>query len=160
MSLTLHPVTSDSEFDDIIDCEWTAYETPYNSVWKFLYPVFGSTANDRSAAIQESKQRQLELHHSKQSSHWLKVTDDETGTVAGAAQWSVFNENPFKDLPSGMTCSWWPEGPKRTMVDEYLAQIMGPRLERMSKPHLCKYDHLSINHDYDRTTSKVSALHG
>ena len=138
MSLSLHPVTSDSEFDDIIECEWTSYETPYNPVWTFLYPVLGPEASDRDAAIEESKTRQLQLHHSNSSSHWLKVIDNQIGMVAGAALWKIHKENPYKNLPEGMSCVWWPEGPKREMADEYMRQVMGPRMARMSKPHLCK----------------------
>ena len=139
MPLSLLLVTSDAEFDDIIDCEWTSYETPHNPAWKFFYPAWGPNPSDRAAAIQESKTRQIKFHHSKPSSNWVKVVDDDTGKVVGAALWHIYEEDPFKNPPDEkMTCFWWPEGPKRDMADQMMRQVMRPRVERMSKPHLCK----------------------
>ncbi|KAL8720359.1 MAG: hypothetical protein Q9181_007923 [Wetmoreana brouardii] len=137
MPLSLHPVISDSEFDKLIDCEWASYETPHNPAWKFFYPIWGPTPEDRLAAIEESKRRQLQLHHTRPSSHWVKVINDDTGAVVGAALWLVFETNPYEHPPEEKaTCFWWPEGPKRQMADEIMRQVMGPRVERMSKPHL------------------------
>lgn len=140
MSLSLHYVTSDSELDEIIDCEWTSYETPHTSAWKIFYPIWGPSPSDRAAAIQESKERQLALHRFRAGvSNWIKVVDDSTGKVIGGAQWCLFDKDPYKNRRGmEMTCFWWPEGPKRKMADEMLGQLMGPRIERMSKPHLCK----------------------
>lgn len=140
MSLSLHQVTSDSDFDEIIDCAWTSYETPHNAAWKFFHPIWGPNPSDRTVAIQESKKRQLEFHHSRPGiSNWVKVVDNGTGTVAGAALWCFFEKDPYKDHPEKkMTCFWWPAGPKRMMADEMMGQVMGPRIERMRKPHLCK----------------------
>ena len=139
MTLSLQVVSSDAEFDDLIDCEWTAYETPHNSAWKFLYPVWGSAPEDRAAAMQESKQRQLESHHTKPNSNWLKVVDNDTGAVVGGALWYVYEKNPYQDFSmKDVTCTWWPEGPKRQMADDMMVQFITPRVERMAKPHLCK----------------------
>ena len=73
------------------------------------------------------------------SSHWIKVVDDENDKkVVGAALWHVYEESPFAKPPEHeMTCYWWPEGPKRVMADQVMGQMMGPRVARMNKPHLC-----------------------
>ena len=73
------------------------------------------------------------------SSHWIKVVDDENEKkVVAAALWHVYEESPFVKPPEHeMTCYWWPEGPKRVMADQVMGQMMGPRIERMNKPHLC-----------------------
>ncbi|KAL8946892.1 MAG: hypothetical protein Q9222_006771 [Ikaeria aurantiellina] len=136
--LSLQLVNSNAEFHAVIDCEWEAYENPHNPAWKFFYPIWGNDASSRAAAIQESLDRQIKLHHSRASvSNWIKVVDEDTGEVAGAALWLVFEENPYAEWPKEKpTCTWWPEGPKRAMADEIMGQVMVPRLERMSKPHL------------------------
>ena len=138
MTLKLQEVTSDSEFDDIVPLQWTSYETPFNPFLILFCPTRGTGPTAREESMQESKERQAQWHHADPSSHWIKVVDD-AGTVIAAAQWNVYDSDPFaKRSEEPFTAYWWPEGEGRQFAEAALGQWLGPRMERMRKPHLRK----------------------
>lgn len=138
MALKLQEVTSDSEFDDIVPLQWISYETPFNPFLILFCPTRGSGPTARADSMQESKERQVQWHNLDPTSHWIKVVD-ENGTVIAAAQWNVHDSDPYAKPPDEpFTAYWWPEGEGRQLAEAALAQWLGPRTERMRKPHLCK----------------------
>lgn len=148
MHLSLHLVTSDAEFKEVVHSERIAYETPYNPVFTLFCPIIGDHETARAESLEEAETRQLQWHRSDPSSHWIKVVDDDkNGKVVGAALWHVYEESPYAKPPEHeMTCYWWPEGPKRLMADQIMGQMMGPRVGRMNKPHLCKFTFSLTSH--------------
>lgn len=138
MRLSLQEVSWDDEFKEIVHCERTAYETPYNGVFTLFCPVIGNHESARAEALEEAENRQRQWHKSDPTSHWIKVVDEDNGDkVAGAALWHIYEASPYAKPPEHeMTCYWWPEGPKRAMADQAMGQMVGPRIERMNKPHL------------------------
>jgi hypothetical protein len=44
------------------------------------------------------------------SSNWIYVTDEETGSVIGGAQWNIYKENPYVKETAMLTPYWIPEG--------------------------------------------------
>ena len=70
----------------------------------------------------------------------------------GAALWHIYEESPYAKPPEHeMTCYWWPEGPKRKMADQAMGQMMGPRVERMNKPHLRMFVRFMFLHTHTHT---------
>lgn len=136
MPLTLSSVTSPTEWPAIIACERTAYETPFNAFFIIFCPV-STSPSGRAAALAECTERQRSWHDADPDSHWLKVTDTESGEVAGAAQWKIFEDDPYsRKEQKAMSAYWYPEGELRDLADELARQWFGPRRVKMRRPHL------------------------
>ncbi|MCJ1465021.1 hypothetical protein MMC07_003636 [Pseudocyphellaria aurata] len=137
MPLKVQEIASDAEFDEMIPLQWVSYEQPFNPFLIMYCPVRGTGPTARADSIQESKERQLQWHRADPSSHWLKVVDTDTGAAIGGAQWNIYESDPFAKPPEHpFTAYWWEEGEKRQFIDEALGQWIGPRMERMRRPHL------------------------
>lgn len=138
MPLALKECLDRSTFSRIVDCEWAAYYNPYHPFMQVLFPVLGGSPESRTAAIEESKERQWQWHRGDPTSHWLYVEDDQTGEVFGGAQWHVHEKNPFDGPQPKLEAYWWPEGECKRFVNEMLGQVYGPRRVKMTRPHTCK----------------------
>lgn len=137
MSLQLYEATSDSEFDEIMDCKYTSYETPHNGFFMIFCPIHGVGPSAREDAIRESQERHLQWHNADPTSHWLKVVDTDIGMVIGAAQWHIYESDPFANSsPKPISAYWWPEGEGRAYAEAALEQWLAPRAETMRRPHL------------------------
>ena len=145
MSFSIHELKSPAEFPPVIHSEWLSHDSPYNSVFALFCPVLGTHPTAREEAIQASITRQYEAHTRDPASHWVKVVDDDDndGKVVGAVIWYIHETDPYSDPPEQqqqqpLTCFWWPEGPKRVMADDVVGQMVGSRVEKMGKPHMCE----------------------
>jgi hypothetical protein len=100
MSLKLHELTTDAEFAPVCAVETEAFNDPFFGFWQ----VFYGTSQEEFCA------RQLSWHKADPSSHWIYVTEAETGTVIGGAQWNIYEENPYAKETSMLTPYWLSEG--------------------------------------------------
>lgn len=140
MGLLLQPVTSDDDFKELIECEWTAYETPYNGFKEIYCPTLGTGPNAREESMKECRERQLAEHKGDATSHWFKAVDSDSGQIVGGAQWHVYQENPYVNGMEHIEATWWPEGEGRRFASMGMDQWFGPRGKRMNKPHVCKQE--------------------
>ena len=147
MGLQLQEVITDAEFREIIEVEWAAYDQPVCRLRPLFFPILGSGKNARAAAMEESTERQLAWHKSDPTSHWIKVVDDASGRVAGAACWHIYDSNPYV-TESDEECTWWPEGEDREMANSLMAQFVTTRMKHMAKPHICTVEALSISKNH------------
>ncbi|KAL8799331.1 MAG: hypothetical protein Q9182_005975 [Xanthomendoza sp. 2 TL-2023] len=122
MGLTLREVVADDEFNEIIECEWTSYETPFNGFFQIYCPTTGTGPDARSESIKECTDRQLSWHKEDPTSRWLKVLDTESGHVVGGAQWNIYRENPYPNGVEHTDAYWWPEGESREFASMALRQ--------------------------------------
>lgn len=129
---------SDEEFTELIQCEWTSYETPYNGFFQLYCPTTGTGTNARSESMKESTDRQLAWHKDDKTSVWIKVVDKDSGQVVGGAQWNIHHSNPYPNGVEDTDAFWWPEGEGRRFASMALEQWYGPRAERMGKSHVRK----------------------
>lgn len=137
MPLQIVEATSDSEFDEIIHCQWTSYETPHNGFFRLFSPINGTGRSARENSIRESKERRLQWHKADPTSHWVKVVDNDFDMVVGAAHWHIHKSDPFIKLSQRpLSAHWWPEGEARAYAEQALRMWMAPRRERMRRPHL------------------------
>lgn len=127
----------DADFDELIRVEWASYEQPYSRLIRLFFPILGPGPEARAAALKESTERQLSWHKEDPTSHWIKVVNSETGKIIGAAEWHVYEENPYASQ-TDEGCTWYPEGEGREMANSLMGQFMAPRMKYMAKPHLCK----------------------
>ena len=111
MPLELRIVNSESEFNELIQCECESYEDPFNSFYLLLRPDRGSSSTGREG-FKELRDRQIAWHKEDPTSTWLKIVDtDIGGKVVGGACWNTFLENPYpQPLDHPMEATWWPEG--------------------------------------------------
>ena len=135
MGLQLQEVTADADFREIIKVEWAAYDQPVCRLRPLFFPVLGKGEDARAAAVGESTERQLAWHKFDPTSHWIKVVDDATEKVFGAACWHIHESNPYA-TESDEECTWWPEGEDREMANSLMAQWLTPRMKYMAKPHM------------------------
>ncbi|KAL8912043.1 MAG: hypothetical protein Q9171_002896 [Xanthocarpia ochracea] len=108
MPLQLQRVTSDAEFNDLVQCVCESYATPVNRLWRLF-------RHDPSpAGFIELRDRLIREFRADPAACWLKIVDTDIGDkVVGAALWNTYTENPYpvyKDHP--MEAEWWPEGVK------------------------------------------------
>lgn len=85
MAFKLTVVTSDTEFDELVRCEFDAYESPQCNLKQLFFPIQDSSPTARDAAIKDAVKRQTHWHRSEPTSQWIKVIDEESGNIAGAA---------------------------------------------------------------------------
>ena len=110
MPLQLREVTSDDDFDEITSVECESFETPFIGTYILLRPNRGPGPIGE-AGFQEFKERQIREHHDDPSSHWVKVVDTAIGKIVGAANWNIYETNPFEEpSPEPLQAYWWPEG--------------------------------------------------
>ena len=136
MSFKVVNVNAEAEFTELVQVEWTSYEHPYCRLIRLFFPIFGSDANARATALKESTDRQINWHKEDPTSDWIKVVDSESGRVAGAACWHVYQENPYA-TQSDEECTWYPPGEGREMANSLMGQFLTPRMKYMAKPHIC-----------------------
>jgi hypothetical protein len=113
MSLKLHELTTEAEFGLVCEVETKAFNDPFFGFWKVFY---GSTSQE------EFRDRQWSWHKDDPSSHWIYVTDVETGCVVGGAQWNIYKENPYTKETSMLTPYWLPGGMLKDMVAQWHLQ--------------------------------------
>ena len=129
-------VDANADFDELVRVEWDSYERPYCRLIRLFFPISGHGSDARAAALKESTQRQLDWHNADPTSHWIKVVDNETGRIAGAACWHIYEENPY-GAQSDEECTWYPAGEAREMANSLMGQFLTPRVKYMAKPHIC-----------------------
>ncbi|MCJ1284485.1 hypothetical protein MMC26_003817 [Xylographa opegraphella] len=132
MDFTLHEVVSSDEFPAVIDCQNEAYRIPYNAFATMYTPQGLAPTATRNAMIQN----QWDQHMTEPGGHWLKVVDPETGIVAGAALWHIYETDPFTGAQEPLDAVWWPEGDQRKLVNMLFEQFYGPRRTIMRRPCL------------------------
>ena len=128
MGLQVQEVTVDADFREIIEVEWASYDQPVCRLRPLYFPILGSGEGARAAAVQASAERQLAWHKSDPTNHWIKVIDDATGKVVGAAWWHIYENNPYA-TESDEGCTWWPEGEDREMANSLMTQWVAPRMK-------------------------------
>jgi len=138
MPFKLSKLSSDTEFPELVQAEWAAFENPYCKLIRLYFPVHGDGPKARAAAMNESIERQIGWHRSDPSSHWIKITDTDTGAVAGAAYWHIYESNPYATV-SEDECTWFPAGEDREIANTLMGQFLGPRMTYMGKPHVCMF---------------------
>jgi len=137
--LTEEEFSAEGVFKDIIDALWESYEHPPTRLLNLFYPIQGDGPEAHAARIKDSCIRQLHDHQKNPSSHWIKIVDTGTGEIAAAAQWFIFEQNPYaSDYDEEIT--WWPEGEERDFATALFIQFLTPRMTYMQKPHM----HLEI----------------
>lgn len=111
MPLELREVKEDSEWNELVQCESEAYETPFNGVYVLLRPRRGNTVEGREG-FKELRDRQLACHKQEAESRWFKVVDTDIGNkVVGGAEWKLYPKNPYEEPVSHpVDATWWPEG--------------------------------------------------
>ncbi|CAD6577331.1 MAG: hypothetical protein ASARMPREDX12_008310 [Alectoria sarmentosa] len=134
MSFELSEIRQESDFLELLQVLFVAYEDPFNPVRPLFYPILGHGPEARDTAIRESAERVFQRHKQNPSGRWVKVTDSSTGRFVGAALWMFFDKDPYtaQSLPE---CAWWPEGEGREFANLWSWGIRGPRVRYMSKPH-------------------------
>ncbi|KAE9364503.1 hypothetical protein N431DRAFT_421531 [Stipitochalara longipes BDJ] len=127
MSLKLHELTTDAEFGPVCAVEIEAFNDPFFGFWQVFY---GTSSQEDFCA------RQLSWHKGDPSSHWIYVTDVETGDVIGGAQWNIYEENPYAEETAMLTPYWLPEGPFKDVASQLLYRFLSYRPTRMNEPHI------------------------
>ena len=95
MPFDILQVGPDTDFDELVRVEWASYEQPYCKLIRLFFPILGDGPEARAASFKESIERQLSWHKQDPTSRWIKAIDHETGKIAGAACWHIYEEDPY-----------------------------------------------------------------
>ncbi|KAI1134394.1 hypothetical protein F5Y05DRAFT_398628 [Hypoxylon sp. FL0543] len=131
MALKLHELATDNELKAMVAVEHEAYDDPFNGFWEML----------KCSSQDEFCARQLSWHRHDPSSHWLYVTDEETGDVVGGIQWNIYGTDPYAKEQPPLTAYWFPEGPMRQVGDQISAwpDYGSPSLYEQATPLVISY---------------------
>jgi hypothetical protein len=137
MTFQLTEVTSDSDFDQLIPLLWRSYAVPRITFLPLLFPAENDSPEAHEKQVVQCKAAMMHLHHGDSSSHWLKVTDAETGFVVAGCRWHVHEKVPYSNMPENpFVVTSWPEGDRRKYATKCIGDIILPRRTRYRKPHL------------------------
>lgn len=110
----------DADLSNMVQVEWTSYEQPYCRLIRLFLLIFGACLEARFAAFKGSMERQFHRHKGDSISHSIKAVDREKGTIAGAACWHVYEENPSA-TQSDVENTWYPPGEGREMANSLMS---------------------------------------
>ena len=137
MAFEVVEVQSDSDFLELLDVEFAAFETPFNPLRPLFFPIFGEGHEARQDAIEKAAQRTAQRHRETPGSRWIKVVESATGKIVGGAVWHFYD----RDVYTGQQptdCSWWPEGDSRRFARAWARGVWIPRSRMMRRPHACE----------------------
>ena len=100
MPLKLSELTSDEEFSGLMATLYNSYSDPYNGFWDIF----------KGESEAECQARYMQWHKADPTSHWIYVTDTETGQIIGGTQWNIFEKNPYAVPNPPMAAYWIQEG--------------------------------------------------
>jgi GNAT superfamily N-acetyltransferase len=140
MPFRLNEVRSAAEFNSIWPVHFQAFRDPYNSFSKFFNPVH--TTFD--AAIQASKTRHVAIWEGDPASHWIKVTETDTGQVVGAAQWDIndtgYAEGDGAKFKAAFEAHQHTEGTdEKLFAEKLIGGLRSAIMDRVRVPHMGKY---------------------
>ncbi|KAL2809140.1 hypothetical protein BJX63DRAFT_424063 [Aspergillus granulosus] len=141
MRFEIHQVDPESpEFADLVACEVTSFDKPFQSIFRFFYPIFGpETDEEKKTALANLVALQRQWARDDPDSIWLKVIDKEDGDkiVAGLLI-KVHKENPFNKAKDE-SAVWYAAGGQREYIDAALRIFNEPRERFMQRAHLYSY---------------------
>ncbi|KAK4985885.1 hypothetical protein LTR50_005674 [Elasticomyces elasticus] len=128
-------VEHDHEFEELFRVFRTAFTEPGTAMWPLFTADYRPDAALEEAALKETIERFISWHRSDPTSHWLKVIDEESGSVLGGGRWALYKTgNPY-DGHGEMEASWWPDGEPRQLATTLLNQFLATSAKHMNKPH-------------------------
>lgn len=137
LEFRLAPVSGIADFEELARVQRDSYEEPDCRLIQLLFPQNGPGPNHRDAAIKEAAARLHGRYPGPPSSRWMKVVDNNTGKLLGAALWHIFDQDPYVVVPS-VQCTWFAEGEDREVANSLMRQFSRPRTTFMRQPHVCK----------------------
>jgi GNAT superfamily N-acetyltransferase len=141
MRFEIHQVNPESpEFGDLVACEVTSFDKPFQSIFRFFYPIFGAESeSEKKTALANLIELQRQWARDDPDSIWLKVIDKEEGDkIVGGLLIKVHKENPFsRDKGKDESAVWYPPGGQREYIDAALGIFNEPRERFMQRAHLC-----------------------
>ena len=140
MPFQAEDVDLDADFDELIKCQWAAFEKPYQGFFHLICPIHGTDTNARDEAIKESTERQLLWSKGDPTGHWQKAVTDNDDKIVGGALWKVYGENPHAEPPPDIPIYWYPEGPQRDFAAASLGRLHIPLVQMSARPHICTFE--------------------
>ncbi|KAL3456736.1 hypothetical protein BJX64DRAFT_281145 [Aspergillus heterothallicus] len=143
MRFEIHQVDpSSSDFPALVACEVASFDTPFQSIFRFFYPIFGGESQEeKKIALANLVELQRQWARDDPDSVWLKVIDkEENDKIVGGLLIKVHKVNPFeRDRGKDDSAVWYPEGAQRGYIDAALRIFNEPRERFMQRPHLYSY---------------------
>ncbi|KAF2679431.1 hypothetical protein K458DRAFT_480342 [Lentithecium fluviatile CBS 122367] len=132
MPLAIALVTSESDFDQLCEMDYDAWQTPYNPQLKHFRASFPT----RAEAIAWDKARKIRsLRKQNPKLFYVKCTDTDTDTIIGYANWMV-NDSP-EPYEEPTKAVWHPEGSdEREFAERFINGLWGFIGERVTRPHM------------------------
>jgi hypothetical protein len=137
MSFSLQEVKDEKDFDLIYPMLYKGFCVPYNSILRMFIPVQTTV----EAAIEDAKIRSIQAWKEHEGKHWVKVTDNASGAVLGAAEWGITKQ---LDVNAGVSqpivADWHAEGSvDKEFTGQYLTGVRAFVAKRITRPHIGNY---------------------
>lgn len=137
MTFRIADVDTKTDFEDLVSCQWAAFENPFQGIVRLICPILGTGPSARSEALKEGSDRQRDWYKGDPTSYWQKAVNDD-GQIVGGALWKICENNPFAQSPSESTVVYWyPEGPEREFAAMALQRLDMPRKRMAQRPQIC-----------------------
>lgn len=132
--------TPETEMTELVRHLVTSFREPPHTYIELVFAE--ETFDSYDAAIENLVERQTATL--QPNCTWLKVVDEESGRIAGAACWRVFDENPYQKAADPIKCTWWPEGSVNDLTCMWMEAITTSRRTFMARPHVCAFPLLQV----------------
>ncbi|KAH8672156.1 hypothetical protein BGZ61DRAFT_482505 [Ilyonectria robusta] len=97
MPFKLLEVDTATDFEEVIECQWAAYQNPFQSFFRLFCPVHSDGPTAQAESLKECIACQLDWYNSDPTSYWGKVIDD-NGKIVGACLWKICPTNLFENF--------------------------------------------------------------
>lgn len=134
MPLFLGEVKDAKDFDEILLVLYADFGEPYNSLRRWFIPVHTTV----EAAIEDAKAQYMKSWKQHGSIHWVKVTDNDSGNIVGAAEWEIRERVSPSDEPRKLIDAYWHiEGTEeKAFAGKLATSLEGFMKDRMARPHI------------------------
>lgn len=132
MPLSISEVTDPSDFPQIMEMDYDAWQTPYNPQLKHFRPNLPSRAESIAYTIARGTKKLLEKDHDH---FFVKVTDTESNEIVGFAVWAI---NQMNEGDAGKTTAHWhPESSEeREFAEIFIDGLWGFIAQRVPRKHM------------------------
>ncbi|KAI0406970.1 acyl-CoA N-acyltransferase [Xylaria palmicola] len=135
MAFRLQDIDPQVDFPALARCMFESYEDPPQMFFHVFFPAHSAGEEAREEAIKEAAERLKMWHTHDSTSYWQKVVDMDSGKLAGAALWNMYEENPFATVKKSAV-TWFPEDGSRLFVEQALDNHARPRSKAAQRPHI------------------------
>lgn len=136
MGLKLLETECDKDFHESFGVFRAGFNHPGTRLCLLFTADHISDAQNDSEALESEWMGHFKAwHRADPTSTWLRVVDENSGTVLGGGRWSIYKTSPYENEHK-VEASWWPAGLPWEIATDCLDQFRATSAKHIDKPHV------------------------